>query len=57
MKFEWEIIDANGYTARAKVVGGWVLCHTAHEWGETEKSISESMVFIPDKEHQWEITK
>jgi len=58
MKFEWERIhfsDAWEFrTSRAKVFGGWLIrCQSWNdEWGQ-----SESMVFIPDPQHQWEITE
>lgn len=37
--------------SRAKVIGGWIVIHT---W--VIKGIpSESMVFIPDRDHEWTI--
>lgn len=43
IKFEWELIPPTEATYRAKVIGGWIVYHF------------ESMVFIPDPEHNWEI--
>lgn len=59
MKFEWENIhrrefnDVLNATTRAKVFGGWVLHHLLCD--ENESSQSESMVFIPDPNHEWQI--
>jgi len=44
LPWQWEALDDE--TSRAKVIGGWVLCHKTG-------SKSESMVFIQDKEHAW----
>lgn len=59
MKFEWEQIF--GFTgdkfvrlsARARVIGGWVM----HDCIITSKSniTNQSMVFIPDPNHEWKI--
>lgn len=50
MKFEWEIIwrirDVEN-TDRAKVICGWII-RNQNEYGD-------SMVFVPDPEHKWEI--
>ncbi len=40
-------------TYRAKVVGGWLM--RTFDVTYKTKSTSESMVFIPDSEHQWGI--
>jgi hypothetical protein len=47
IKFDWEKIGET--TCRAKVIGGWVL----NAWTEGQ---AESMVFIPDPEHLWEVS-
>lgn len=47
--FEWEPIAH--LTDRARVIGGWVLLSSC------EVNQSESMVFIPDPDHEWEIEK
>lgn len=59
MKFEWEKISGENepWTLRAKVFGGWIV-HTSNEsYGQSECSLSESMVFIPDPNHEWKIEK
>lgn len=45
LPFKWEKIEIDAW--RAKVVGGWVL--------QTINNQSESMVFIPDPNHEWRI--
>lgn len=63
MKFEWKEIKTldNDFTQRAKVIGGWIirastiLAGSGFDAGDVP-AISESMVFIPDPEHKWEIT-
>ena len=37
------------YTYRAKVIGGWIL----HSLTEAGGKNSQSMVFIPDPNHDW----
>lgn len=61
MKFEWEDIKKlESYTTcRAKVIGGWIVNNlTNYKDGNARRPIliSESMVFISDPEHKWEIT-
>lgn len=59
MKFEWLNLvreeGNSGYiTAIAEVPGGWVLKNMS--WDENENIVqSESMVFIPDPDHEWKI--
>lgn len=63
MKFEWDTIDEGyhedlGSTLRAKVFGGWVIRNTSEKPIEEDSNvynISESMVFIPDPNHEWVI--
>ena len=61
MKFEWERLVYNSYsrggnsTIRAKVFGGWILRQLC--WNKDDQVQSESMAFIPDKNHEWEIDK
>jgi hypothetical protein len=52
--FEWEIIkqNTNSTIARAKTYGGWVINSLTES---PSKEVSESMVFIPDSNHQWEV--
>ncbi len=54
MKFKWEDIKnlPSHKTYRAKVFGGW-LVNTASYLNE--KLIDESLVFIPDPKHAWQI--
>lgn len=60
LKWEWEKLGFHSddgicgvETNRAKVIGGWLVRTVA--WNQPDKAQSESMVFIPDKEHQWVI--
>lgn len=64
MKFEWEVLvcgtDNEGgcITHRAKVIGGWIvknMCWADSPGGKDSPVQSESMVFIPDPNHEWEI--
>lgn len=70
MKFKWETISADigenclYETARAKVIGGWVIKNLSlfgMEEGGTEEELwrrsSESLVFISDPNHEWVIEK
>lgn len=58
MKFEWQrLVGWNSHgegdnTDRAKVHGGWIVRNTT--WADTEQ-LSESMVFVPDINHEWTI--
>lgn len=66
MKFEWEELyfdpgnELNELTYRAKVFGGWIVKNFTRMMDSRESpewiASSESMVFIPDPEHKWEIT-
>jgi len=47
IEFKWERISLG--TFRAKVFGGWIV--TCVEHSESD----ESLVFIPDPEHKWQI--
>ena len=57
VKLEWEGIDSTH--ERAKVIGGWLLKSYQDvsylQFGERKTGFDarESMVFIPDAEHQW----
>jgi len=61
IEWQWEVLDTN--TARAKVMGGWLVLHLQQTFGSNETSKkadikiinSESMVFIPDREHEWTV--
>ncbi len=51
--FKWELIDNCQHegTSRAKVPGGWIVVH----WFDENGTSSESMVFVPDINHEWKI--
>lgn len=53
----WEKLDESCY--RAKVIGGWIVLHTnsiAITDGKNRSTAqSESMVFLLDRDHEWEI--
>lgn len=61
MKFEWENIFDLGLiekertlTMRAKVFGGWIVKSIYY----LEKKIrNETMVFVTDVNHEWEVDK
>ena len=49
---EWEKIDSN--TERMKTWGGWIVLH--YDWtNDGGEPVCESMVFIPDINHEWEL--
>jgi hypothetical protein len=58
--WEWEILDnindgtgSSTTTARAKVIGGWIINHSFQK----KATMSESMTFVPDRDHEWTIVK
>lgn len=57
--FAWEKLDEATY--RAKVIGGWILLHIQHttitDSKKRDMSQCESMVFIADRDHEWQIAK
>lgn len=62
MRFEWEVIDESykNDTCRAKGMGGWLIRSITYDtvFIESEKKnivVSESMVFISDHGHLWEV--
>lgn len=61
MKFAWESIHKSESdvglccTRRAEVIGGWVLNNILVLDSNNPIILNESMVFIPDPEHVWEI--
>ena len=54
---EWEEIARSTY--RLKVLEGWIVLHqTSRELSggcEPAVALSESMCFVPDPDHNWEI--
>lgn len=64
MNFEWEKVflyateNGTNITMRAKVIGGWVVnnqSQTIPARRDIEPSLSESMCFVPDVNHEWVI--
>lgn len=59
MKFDWSdiffhrFVDGSWNTARAKVLGGWLISHAI----EVKGMPAISCCFVPDPEHKWEIDK
>ncbi len=59
MTFEWEEIASttklhSGFrTHRAQVIGGWIVKNLV--WHDDTETQSESMVFVSDFNHEWEI--
>ena len=49
IEFEMEKIDDGIF--RAKVFGGWIVKSSR----DVYNAVSESMVFIPDPKHEWEM--
>lgn len=47
MQWNWEMLDPQ--TARAQVIGGWIVNHNFTK----NKVQCESMVFIADRDHEW----
>ena len=45
ISWEWEKIDEN--TARAKVIGGWILKHV--------EAKQVNLIFLADRDHEWVI--
>jgi hypothetical protein len=61
-KIEWkfELIEDSPASSvkRAKVIGGWILVHQTFININTHSKakMSESTVFIPDRDHEWTIS-
>lgn len=57
IEWQWELVEEspsrNMQTLRAKVIGGWVLKTIVFEL--KLKLLTSSMVFIPDRDHEWHI--
>lgn len=60
-KIEWKFEELDKFTKRAKVMGGWILHHESNALLEKNNKFSvvksESMVFIPDRDHEWTIVQ
>ena len=50
---KWEEMTDDKYAgcARLKVIGGWLVV----AWVNAKERLPESLVFIPDPEHDWEL--
>lgn len=48
---KWETVtdDKEAGCSRLKVFGGWLVV----AWVNSEKTLPESLVFVPDPEHKW----
>lgn len=53
IEWMWEKLDET--THRAKVIGGWLVRHNTVECTNKRTCISDSMVFLPDRDHEWHI--
>lgn len=58
--FSWETIFedkikniSGSVTMRSKVIGGWLVKDVTYI---VDKVITESMVFVPDPNHLWEVS-
>jgi len=59
MPWEWELLESsmsdNSSTWRAKVIGGWIVKEEVYNHDDLETPINSSMVFLPDRDHEWVI--
>ncbi len=55
IEFVWEELDKS--TRRVKVIGGWIVQCKVFEEGKKGVMISESSVFIMDRDHEWTIVQ
>lgn len=57
MKIKWECIyeseSHHAYSHRSKIPGGWLVRH--REIFHDDSGESLAMVFVPDKNHEWEV--
>lgn len=55
--FEWETIymDEHSNTCRVKVIGGWIILHIETSEITGDVQVRQTMQFIPDPFHLWEI--
>lgn len=60
MKFKWEVLHiisqekCGSSTHRVRVFGGWLVSNKSII-EDKNQTISESMVFVPDPNHEWTI--
>jgi hypothetical protein len=52
-EWKWEQLDVN--SARAKVVGGWIVMIICLSYDGKKTGQSSSSVFIEDPHHEWAI--
>lgn len=50
IEWEWEALDCD--TARAKVIGGWLV---KTGWCPKGKDVALSTVFVADRDHEWHV--
>jgi hypothetical protein len=61
MAIDWQSLDIkdNGHSksrlSRARVFGGWLVTHNKIIILNGLHHITDSMSFVPDPEHEWEI--
>ncbi len=58
IEFQWKVItwhEGFSNTSRAKVIGGWLVKNETFDCEVGTYAQSESMVFVPDINHEWEI--
>jgi len=56
--FKWEIIsyfEGFSETKRAKVIGGWIVKCEDYDTEVGTYAQSQSMIFIADPSHEWEV--
>jgi hypothetical protein len=51
IEHSWE--DMGSDTYRAMVIGGWIVLHLSPGAKTGAKSGTESLVFVPDRCHEW----
>ena len=50
---QWEDIDNLTNTQRLRVYGGWIVKHVSYFI--PNNAVSESSVFVPDPNHEWDL--
>ena len=48
-KIEWQWEKLDDETARARVIGGWLVLHKTH----AKNNSAESVTFVADRDHEW----
>ena len=54
-RIEWKWEDLDNSSRRIKVIGGWIVQTKIFEESKRGVMISESSVFVADRDHEWEI--